>query len=162
MNKNPASTLPAELRARVAKAAHAVGTTAEAFIFQAVENHLALHVTYHTDKLPPMLQAARVRHSKSARDGVRPDALVVAANTAHHTLRSLAEVLGCTQPALTQARHGKSSISLERAEQIESICGFKATPENWPRLRADETKKKGRKNHGREPTKNPRPKKGAR
>jgi transcriptional regulator with XRE-family HTH domain len=121
-----------------------------------------LHVTYHTDKLPPMLQAARVRHSKSARDGVRPDALVVAANTAHHTLRSLAEVLGCTQPALTQARHGKSSISLERAEQIESICGFKATPENWPRLRADETKKKGRKNHGREPTKNPRPKKGAR
>jgi hypothetical protein len=157
--------IPAKLRARVEKVARAVDITAQALVVQAIEEHLNRFRStgdYQIDKLSPMLQAARVRISQGGRTGVKHDPLVLAANTAHHTLRTLAEAVGCSQPSLTQARHGEISISLERAKQIESICGFKATCENWPRLRAEETKKKGRKNHGRKPTKETRPKKGAR
>ena len=166
MSKNPAITLTAELHARVEKAAHALETTAQDFITQAVEAHLdraGLHIDNQSDNLSNMhrLQAARVRHSIGSQGGEH-DPLVLAANKAHHTLRSLAEVLGCSQPALTRARHGEISMQLARAKRIEKICGFEATPENWPRLRAEETKTKGRKTHGREPTKETRPKKGAR
>jgi hypothetical protein len=166
MSKNPAITLPAKLHARVEKAARALETTAQDFITHAVEAHLhrvGLHTSNRSDNLSAMhrLQAARVRHSIGSQSG-KHDPLVLAANKAHHTLRSLAAVLGCSQPALTRARHGEISIQLARAKQIESICGFKATPGNWPRLRADETKQEGRKIHGRKPTKKTRPEKGAR
>jgi DNA-binding transcriptional regulator YdaS (Cro superfamily) len=156
-------TLPAKLLARVEKTALALGTTAQVFTVQAITAHLdrfTLKRSYHIDKLPAMLQAARLRHSNAGRSGQEHDPLVLAANTAHHTLRSLAAVLGCTQPALTQARHGKTSISLERARQIEALTGFKATRGNWPRLR-DHERTKGEQTHGRQ-TKNPRHTKGGR
>jgi hypothetical protein len=50
---------------------------------------------------------------------------------------------------------------MDRARQIEALTGFKATRDNWPRLRADEPKQEGRKTHGRQ-TKNPRQTKGGR
>jgi hypothetical protein len=94
-----------------------------------------------------MLQAARVRVSRGGRAGQEHDPLVLAANAAHHTLRTLAEAVGCAQPSLTQARQGSISIGLERAQQIEAICGFKATRDNWPRLRdgTNEGRQDGRK-----------------
>jgi transcriptional regulator with XRE-family HTH domain len=148
-----------KLHARVDKAARALGVTVPSFVARALEERLRLQSTKQAVKLPSMLQARRVRVSQGGRDGQEHDALVLAANAAHHTLRSLAEAVGCTAAALTQARHGDTSISLERAKQIESISGFKATHGNWPRIRDAETRTtKGRKDHGRK-TKNPRPRK---
>ena len=122
---NTTIQVPAKLRARVEKAARALGVTVSAFVARVLEERLRLQITKQAVKLPFMLQARRVRVSQGGRDRQEHDALVLAANAAHHTLRSLAEAVGCT--ALTQARHGDTSISLERAEQIASICGFKAT-----------------------------------
>jgi len=151
--------IPTKLHARLEKAARAFGVTVPAFVAKVLEEGLRLQDTKQAVKLPYMLQARRVRVSQGGRDGQEHNALVLAANAAHHTLRSLAEAVGCTAAALTQARHGDTSISLERAKQIESICGFKATRDNWPRIRDAETRTtKGRKSHGGK-TKNPRPRK---
>lgn len=152
--------IPKKLHARIEEAARALGVTVSAFVAGVLEERLRLQCTKQSVKLPSMLQARRVRVSQGGRDGQEHDALVLAANAAHHTLRSLAEAVGCTAAALTQARHGDTSISLERAKQIESICGFKATHGNWPRIRDAETRTtKGRKDHGRRQTKDPRPRK---
>lgn len=154
---NTTIQVPAKLRARVEKAARALGVTVSAFVARVLEERLRLQITKQAVKLPFMLQARRVRVSQGGRDRQEHDALVLAANAAHHTLRSLAEAVGCTAAALTQARHGDTSISLERAEQIASICGFKATHDNWPRIRDAEARTtKRRKSHGRKQTKNPR------
>lgn len=150
--------IPKKLYARVEKAARALGVTVSAFVAGVLEERLRLQCTKQSVKLPSMLQARRVRVSQGGRDGQEHDVLVLAANEAHHTLRSLAEAVGCTAAALTQARHGDTSISLERARQIEALTGFKATRDNWPRLR-DHERTKGEQTHGREPTKNPRPRK---
>ena len=150
--------IPTKLHARVDKSARALGVTPSAFIARVLEERLRLQSTKQAVKLPSMLQARRVRVSQGGRDGKEHDALVLAANDAHHTLRSLAEAVGCTAAALTQARHGDTSISRERARQIEALTGFKATQGNWPRLR-DHERTKGEQTHGRKQTKNPRPRK---
>jgi hypothetical protein len=150
--------IPKKLRARIEEAARALDVTVPAFVARVLEERLGLQGTKQAVKLPSMLQARRVRVSQGGRDGQEHDALVLAANDAHHTLRSLAEAVGCTAAALTQARHGDTSISLERAGQIEALTGFKAIRGNWPRLR-DHERTKGEQTHGRKPTKNPRPRK---
>jgi hypothetical protein len=155
--------LPSELRGRIEKAARILGTSAQDFIVQAVEtalDRIRLSEGKQLVNLTAKLQTRRVRVSQGGREG-QHDPLVLAANTAHHTLRSLAEAVECSAAALSRARHGTLSIPLARAKRIEEITGFRATPANWPRL-VDNEEKKGRKKHGREPTKKPRPKKGAR
>jgi plasmid maintenance system antidote protein VapI len=76
------------------------------------------------------------RVSRSA--GASGDALARAANDRGHTVRSLAEAIGCSAPLLSQARSGVRSISMGLAKKIEAAVGFKATRANWPKLRSDE------------------------
>jgi hypothetical protein len=152
--------IPAKLHTRVEKAARALGVTARSFVAQVLEERLALKIGNHTGNLPNMLQARRVQASRAAHEGDH-DPLVLAANTAHHTLRTLAEAVGCSHVALSRARHGTLSIPMDRARQIEALTGFKATRDNWPRLR-DHERTKGEQTHGRRQTKNPRHTKGGR
>jgi hypothetical protein len=85
-----------------------------------------------------MLQSARINHSRSRSD----DALAIVSNESRHTIRSLAEAVGCSASLLTQARDGICSISRGLALKIQAATkskaypkGFEAAEKNWPRLR---------------------------
>lgn len=91
-----------------------------------------------------MQQSARVHQSQARSDD--PDDLVVVANEAHHSLRSLATKVGCSASLLSQARRKdyETTISLVLAKKIEFETkspaypkGFEATRKNWPRLRSE-------------------------
>ena len=81
-----------------------------------------------------MQRQARLSHSRAKRKGC-DNPLAKAADKAGHTVRSLAERVGCSAALLSQARTGKSSISMDLAKKIEAITGYEATKSNWPELR---------------------------
>lgn len=83
-------------------------------------------------------QTARLHHSRGARRKTgNTNPLALAADKAGHTVRSLAETVGCSAALLSQARGGIRSISMDLAKKIEAVTGFAATPANWPKLRSD-------------------------
>ena len=83
-------------------------------------------------------QSARLNHSRGSRaktGNVNP--LAIAADKAGHTVRSLAETIGCSAALLSQARAGVRAISLDLANKIETLTGFEASKANWPKLRIE-------------------------
>jgi hypothetical protein len=92
-----------------------------------------------SDTLKRMLPAARVRISKGAARDKPPNQLQVVASFANHTLRSIAEALGCSNVFLTKAIRGDKAIRESWAKQIQEMTrskehpgGFAATKRNWP------------------------------
>jgi hypothetical protein len=107
---------------------------------RALEAERGLTVHEQSAKVDPMLQTARVHHSRSRSN----DALAIYANEAHHSIRSLATAVGCSAPLLTQARDGICSISRVIAVKVQEATrskkypkGFEAMAKNWPKLRAE-------------------------
>jgi hypothetical protein len=94
-----------------------------------------------------MLTENRVRISRGLRTGRRKakgtERLLAAADAARHTLRSLAEKVGTNQPHLTRAALGLQPMPKSLAKKIEAELkvkggpGYRATRENWPKLRDD-------------------------
>ncbi len=86
-----------------------------------------------------MLPAARVRISKGNARNRTPNELQVIASAAGHTIRSLAEQIGCSHVFLLTALRGKASLREAWAKAIQELTrsakyphGFAATRRNWP------------------------------
>jgi DNA-binding transcriptional regulator YdaS (Cro superfamily) len=75
-----------------------------------------------------MVNAEKVRHSAA----YAADPLVLAANKAHLTLRSLAEKVGVSHTLISKARKGERALAESVAKEIERLTGFAATAEHWP------------------------------
>ena len=139
MNPAELRRLAAEYDAR-AKAAIEAGDDKEALVmFRAASSARRVADQLERESLPrrdqrgnkkQVLSAARVRISAGA--DASPDELVVKANDAGYTLRSLAEAVKCSHVLLSQARRGKRSIRRSIVDDIEKLTGFKATKANWP------------------------------
>lgn len=89
--------------------------------------------------LKSMLPAARARISKGNVRSESASDLQRIANAANHTLRSLAEAVGCSNVFLTKAIRGDKAIRESWAKQIQELtrskeypAGFAATKRNWP------------------------------
>jgi hypothetical protein len=92
-----------------------------------------------SDNLPSMLPAARVRISKGTTRVEKPDELRIVANEAGHTVRSLADEVGCSNVFLLRARRGDAAIRESWAKEVQRLTrsakyptGFAATRRNWP------------------------------
>ena len=75
------------------------------------------------------------RRRQVSRARASQDPLVIACDSAGLTLRMLAERVGCSHALLSAARAGRYSIRRELAERIQSLVGFQATRENWPKIK---------------------------
>lgn len=109
-------------------------------VADALEQEEAEQPASRSGNLKPMLPAARVRISKGAARNRAPNNLQLMASAAGHTIRSLAEGVGCSHVFLLSALRGKSSIRESWAKTIQEMtrskqypAGFAATRRNWPR-----------------------------
>lgn len=126
--------------ARAGKVDEAVFRSVDAQRYLATADQLErLTAGSHGGNLPEMLPAARVRQSKGASRGKTRDALAVVASDAGHTIRSIAEELGCSHVFLLKARAGVKAIRYSWAQKVQAMTrspkhpdGFTATGANWP------------------------------
>ncbi len=92
----------------------------------------------HGGNLSGMLPAARVRQAKGATKGRKASALSLVASDAGHTIRSIAEALGCSHVFLLKALRGDKAIRYSWAQRVQAMTrsekhpdGFQATGANW-------------------------------
>jgi len=110
----------------------------------AEEQHFARledEATDTSNTLTPALTAVKVNVNKPVTDEhrfnisrgqKRGDKFLQAITAAEFTQKTLAERLEIAPALLSMYRKEKRPIPRERAEEIEKLTGWKATPKNWP------------------------------